>query len=293
MRILMLSIILASLILAGCGESDSSPTMTTDTPANIEMTPPSASALSLSDIPQLDALIKDTWILKDVRDNFGEWEFKGETRIDLKFSITGGQNRIRGNSGCNSYNGIFGIDGNVMFTDNIASTKKACAGQEVMQQETEYLSAIETANSINFTDDENSLVITYGLAVPSYLTFEAEPPAPTPPTPIATPVVVPTPQVLPGTIMVNVFIGLQKPGTVARKCEIPVDIGFYPPGLDSANLMDSALALFYFSGTSVCTSTANGTRAMVTVGPVNPGTYDITADSPTTLLNVKRGVYIE
>ena len=50
--------------------------------------------------------------------------------------------------------------------------------------------------------------------------------------------------------------------------------------------------LFSFSGTATAEWINGGTKATITVGPVNPGTYDITADSTTTLLNVKRNVGI-
>ncbi|MFO8100598.1 MAG: hypothetical protein R6U37_00300, partial [Dehalococcoidia bacterium] len=76
--------------------------------------------------------------------------------------------------------------------------------------------------------------------------------------------------------------------------EVPLYVGFYPPGSSNEVLLNPGSATYYFSGTATCVGppVVSGTSARLIVGPVNSGTYDITADSTTTLLNVKRSVYI-
>jgi heat shock protein HslJ len=53
---------------------------------------------------------------------------------------------LSGNSGCNSYNGSYTINGNQITIGPLASTRMACSAPEgVMEQEAQYLAALETA----------------------------------------------------------------------------------------------------------------------------------------------------
>ncbi len=93
----------------------------------------------------------------------------------------------------------------------------------------------------------------------------------------------------PDTVDVDIYVTLQGENRPVTGWEIPLTVGFFEPGADVMN----ATPTYSFTGTTTMIVTS-GTRAMLTVvGTVNPGTYDITADSPTTLLNVKRSVNIQ
>jgi len=74
--------------------------------------------------------------------------------------------------------------------------------------------------------------------------------------------------------------------------EVPVSVGFFPAGKPDSWLFNPGSATSYYSGTASCISTQSGTMARFIVGEVPPGTYDITVDSLTTLMNVKRNVGI-
>jgi heat shock protein HslJ len=53
---------------------------------------------------------------------------------------------LSGNSGCNDYNGPYKVNGNQIKIGPLASTKKACSDPAgVMDQESQYLAALETA----------------------------------------------------------------------------------------------------------------------------------------------------
>ncbi len=94
--------------------------------------------------------------------------------------------------------------------------------------------------------------------------------------------------------MVKVYVAMQGANRPSPEgWEVPLNIGFYPPGSSNAVLLNPGSATYYFPGTATAEWINGGTKATVTVGPVNSGTYDITADSSTTLLNVKKGVYIQ
>ncbi len=300
MRLLISLIAIFVLLLAGCNGDDN--TATESVPTTVV---PDKTFTPLPDMPQVSDLIDKTWVLTEVRDSSNEWKLSEEIRIELEFSIDNNRQAVSGYSGCNTYTGVFFIDENALFIDGLTYTEKACLAEDAMSQENKYLSALKTAHSLSFTEDGGSLIIGYGIAVPSYLVFQPKPPAsptvtpsvsPTPKvelTPTKTPVITPTPQLMPGSVMVSIYIEPQKSGTQAQRCEFPVNIGFYPPNSDLATLAEPESAIFYFSGTTSCMITQSGTRVAVEVGPVNPGTYDITADGPTTLLNVKRNVHVE
>ncbi len=92
-------------------------------------------------------------------------------------------------------------------------------------------------------------------------------------------------------VIVDIYLTLQGANRPSPDgWQVPITVGFFEPGGDV--LVDTPT--YSFSGTTMAVSTAGGTRAYFQCPDyVNPGTYDITADSSTTLLNVKRAVYIE
>ncbi len=94
--------------------------------------------------------------------------------------------------------------------------------------------------------------------------------------------------VSPYTVDIEVFLDLQGTGRPTSGWEVPITVELFNPGSD----VMSATPLYSFNGTTSL-NTDSGTRAyFLCPDPVTPGTYDITADSTTTLLNVKRNVGI-
>ena len=94
------------------------------------------------------------------------------------------------------------------------------------------------------------------------------------------------------TFNVTVQVNLQGNRPNEYQWKIPIGIGFYPPDSSDSTLLNPGAAIHYFTGTTCCVNIPSGTRAQLTVGHVPSGNYDITADSSTTLLNVKRSVHI-
>ncbi len=96
------------------------------------------------------------------------------------------------------------------------------------------------------------------------------------------------------TRSVEIYLTLQGAHRPINGWEIPINIGFYPANSGTSTLLNPGSAIFYFSGTTTYIAPAGetGTRAFYLAAPVDPGIYDITADSTTTLLNVKREVTI-
>ncbi len=90
-------------------------------------------------------------------------------------------------------------------------------------------------------------------------------------------------------IMVKIIVALQganRPNLAGW--QVPLIVAFFNPGSD----VMADTPVHSFTATAVAEWISGGTKATITVGPVNPGIYDITADSITTLLNVKRNIGI-
>jgi heat shock protein HslJ len=66
------------------------------------------------------------------------------TGTDLT-AVFGSDGNLSGNSGCNTYSGPYKVDGNKITIGPLASTMKACADQAVMDQEAQFLAALNSA----------------------------------------------------------------------------------------------------------------------------------------------------
>jgi heat shock protein HslJ len=111
---------------------------------------------------------------------------------------------VGGSAGCNSYTGTYGTNGNIVRISRVATTRKACP-DEIMTQETAYLTALEGAALVDrrgttllLTDLSGSIKValvrpgTDAEASPSPGASETPEPTPTP-TPTAEPTPTPTP----------------------------------------------------------------------------------------------------
>lgn len=70
------------------------------------------------------------------------------TKLTLSFQ----DGAVQGHSGCNTFRGTFKRDENRLVIGPLAATRMACAGDSVMQQEREFLVALETAILWNIQD---------------------------------------------------------------------------------------------------------------------------------------------
>ncbi len=70
--------------------------------------------------------------------------------ITLKFEAN---DQVSGTGGCNSYGGKYETQGDTLTFKDITSTLKACAGEQVSQQEQRYFEALQTAARIEIAAD--------------------------------------------------------------------------------------------------------------------------------------------
>ena len=142
-----------------------------------------------------------------------------DTELDVLFGI----GNVGGSSGCNTFAGTYGTNGNVVRVGALATTQKACP-DAVMTQETAFLAALQGAalidartSTANLTDLSGNILVALvrpveaeaGSAAPSAISEPTEEPTekptdkPTPkptekPTPTPSPTPSPTPTATPG-----------------------------------------------------------------------------------------------
>ena len=69
----------------------------------------------------------------------------------LTLSFAGGS--VSGSAGCNSFHGPYTADGNRISVGALATTRKACSGEGVMEQERQFLAALAAAKVWTVRDD--------------------------------------------------------------------------------------------------------------------------------------------
>ena len=97
-----------------------------------------------------DPLDGTSWVLKA----YGGASLIPGTEITLTFE----EGQVRGSSGCNTYGGSYGVDGDKITMSDLFMTEMACLDPAgVMDQELEYLELLRDAQA--FQVDEGELVI--------------------------------------------------------------------------------------------------------------------------------------
>jgi heat shock protein HslJ len=96
----------------------------------------------------------------------GAWEVTSYYTGNAVASVVGGvtltaefdANNIAGNTGCNSFNGPYRVDGDSIEIGPLASTRAACPNEELQQQEQAYLAALELAKTFEITGNRLDLL---------------------------------------------------------------------------------------------------------------------------------------
>ena len=72
-----------------------------------------------------------------------------DSTITLEFGADG---TVSGNATCNTYNGSFTTDGNALSIGPLATTRMACASDELNAQEAQYLAALQNAATFEISN---------------------------------------------------------------------------------------------------------------------------------------------
>ena len=74
-----------------------------------------------------------------------KWSVYAKKTVGTKLTLSFQDGMVQGHSGCNTFRATFRRDGDRLVIGPAAATRMACAGDGVMQQEREFLAALETA----------------------------------------------------------------------------------------------------------------------------------------------------
>ncbi|HEX5688561.1 MAG TPA: META domain-containing protein, partial [Roseiflexaceae bacterium] len=96
-----------------------------------------------------------TWQLESMGDPAAPTPALAQPPVTLNFDSTKAE--IGGNSGCNSYGGGYKVDGAKVTFSQIVGTLMACAEQPAMDQETQYLQALQKVSQFAINGDQLDL----------------------------------------------------------------------------------------------------------------------------------------
>ncbi len=96
--------------------------------------------LALAACGRSSAMPEGTWKLVSLN---GNPVIEG-TGLTLGFE----EDRVFGNSGCNSFGGSYALNGSSLEFDELATTLMACADEAVMAQESSYLAALNAVETM-------------------------------------------------------------------------------------------------------------------------------------------------
>ena len=147
--------VILALILAACAPTAAPPdTGNGPTPTGpVATTGPAATPTG----PGAGNVLANTaWVLVSYGAPGAETPVVPGSTVTLEFEAG---DQAGGTAGCNSYGGRYQIDGDTISFSEIVQTLMACADEQVMEQEAQYLAALETASQFELSGD--SLVITY------------------------------------------------------------------------------------------------------------------------------------
>jgi heat shock protein HslJ len=95
--------------------------------------------------------IPSTWKLVSFGKAGAETRVVQGMAVTLEFAENG---QLGGNGGCNSYGGMYEVQGSKLKILEIISTLMACANDQVMQQESQYFSALQSATGFEISGDK-------------------------------------------------------------------------------------------------------------------------------------------
>lgn len=123
-----------------------------------------------STLPDVNPLAKTFWRLVSYTDEAGTHAALEQTDITLNFDAQ--KNQFEGIAGCNQYGGEYTLNGSALTTGSIFQTEMYCNDEAVMQQERDYLQALQAAEQ--FEIDSNTLTITGGSWTLEFERYPAE-----------------------------------------------------------------------------------------------------------------------
>ena len=114
-----------------------------------------------------------TWRLNGYNDGKGGFvSALSGTEITAVFGDDG---KVTGSAGCNDYTASYAVEDNAITFGPAATTRKMCSEPEgIMEQESAYLAALESATAFQIEGDELTLSNADGIRVATFTIFDAK-----------------------------------------------------------------------------------------------------------------------
>jgi heat shock protein HslJ len=154
--------LLLTLILAACAAPTGEPgvdALPTDIPPVSEATSDTEEREVTIDWAVADLTDGPVWQLVQYGPVEKPTQALEETTITLSFEQ---EDHLSGSSGCNSYSGSYELDGRSITIGPLGSTRMACLNDGIMEQETAFVQAMESAHSLSLIEDRLTIVYDEG-----------------------------------------------------------------------------------------------------------------------------------
>ena len=102
-------------------------------------------------------LVSTHWQLVSFDTTDSETPVVEDSQITIHFDTDG---QVNGSAGCNSYGGVYRVEQGQLTIDEVVSTLMACTDNAIMDQETQFLTALQTTGAFELNGDR--LLIHYG-----------------------------------------------------------------------------------------------------------------------------------
>jgi heat shock protein HslJ len=90
-------------------------------------------------------------------------------------AVFGDDDKVAGSAGCNDYTALYAVEDNAITFGPAATTRKMCSEPEgVMEQESAYLAALESATAFQIEGNELTLTNADGVRVATFTVFDVE-----------------------------------------------------------------------------------------------------------------------
>ena len=149
-KVVLFWAVILALILAACAPSGAPPG------AGNGPTPTGPAATQTAPAGAGNSLANTTWVLVSYGAPGAETPVVAGSTVTLEFEAG---DQAGGSAGCNSYGGRYQVDGDAISFSEMVQTLMACEDEQVMEQEAQYLAALETASQFELSGDQ--LAITY------------------------------------------------------------------------------------------------------------------------------------
>ncbi|MCB0086132.1 MAG: META domain-containing protein, partial [Caldilineaceae bacterium] len=137
-----------------------------------------------------DPLASTSWQLTGLGTTDTQTPLVADSTVTLEFGTNG---QVGGNAGCNSFGGSYTVDGETIMFSELISTLMACADNNVMEQEQQYLAALNSADRFAVNGDQLTIWYDNDSSVLTFRTGTTATPIPTEAASTATPAIPATP----------------------------------------------------------------------------------------------------